>query len=78
MSSNLLITPKRNVELEEAPLDLNVSQQPHEKEPITKVVCTKVAHFIWDRQVLSNFCALAIYLKLVPTFGNKFKRFDQC
>jgi hypothetical protein len=77
MSSNLLIMPKQN-ELEEAPFDLNVSQRPCEEEPIRRVVRTKVAHSIWDHQVLSNLHALAIYLKLVPTFGNKVGRFDEC
>jgi hypothetical protein len=77
MSSNLLIVPKRN-ELEEAPVDLKVSQQPCEKELIKKVVHTKVVHFVWDHQMLYNPFALAIHLKLVPTFGNKVGRFDEC
>jgi len=38
--SNLLITPVQQEELEEAPLDLNVSQQLCEEEPSKRVVRT--------------------------------------
>jgi hypothetical protein len=57
--------------------DVNVSRWPCEEEPIRKVVCTPVVQFVWDRQVLPNLCVLAIYLKLIPIFGNKVRRFDE-
>jgi hypothetical protein len=78
MSSNLLIVPKWYVELEETPFDLNVSQWPCKEKLIKKVVHTKMVHSVWDCQVLFNLCALAIYLELVITFGNKIGRFDEC
>jgi hypothetical protein len=37
--SNLPITPVEQEELEEAPLDVNVSQRPCEEEPSRRVVC---------------------------------------
>jgi len=39
MPSNLLVTLVQQEELEEAPLDLNVSQRPREEEPPWRVVC---------------------------------------
>jgi hypothetical protein len=36
-------------ELEKTPLDLNVSQQPREKEPPRRVVRTRVDRSVWDR-----------------------------
>jgi hypothetical protein len=39
-SSSLSIMLIQYEELEEAPIDVNVFQQSHEKEPIKKVVCT--------------------------------------
>jgi hypothetical protein len=40
MSSFLSIVPVQDEELEEALIDMNVSQQLHEEEPIKKVVHT--------------------------------------
>jgi hypothetical protein len=40
MSSSLPITLIQNEELEEALINMNVSQRPHEKEPIKKVLHT--------------------------------------
>jgi hypothetical protein len=37
-----------------------------------------VAKSIWNYQVSSNPHVLAIYLKLVLSFGNWFERFDGC
>jgi len=64
-SSSLSIMLIQYEELEEAPIDVNVFQQSHEKEPIKKVVCTWVVQSMWDCHVLPNPHALAIYLKLV-------------
>jgi hypothetical protein len=47
--SNLLVAHVQQEELEEAPLDLNVSQRPREKEPPRRVVRTQVARSVWDR-----------------------------
>ncbi len=47
--SNPLVTPLQQEELEEAPLDLNVSQRPREEEPPRRVVRTRVDRLIWDR-----------------------------
>jgi hypothetical protein len=37
-----------------------------------------MAKSIWNCQMSSNPHVLAIYLKLVPFFGNWFERFDEC
>jgi hypothetical protein len=57
---------------------VNVSQWPYEKKPIGKVVHTQVAQSIWDHQVLPNFHAIAIYLKLIHVSKNRVGRFDEC
>jgi hypothetical protein len=54
---------------------MNVSQQPCEEKLIGRVVHTQMAKFIWNCQVSSNPWALAIYLKLVPSFENSL---DEC
>ncbi len=46
----------------EAPLDVNVFQRSHEKEPSKIVVCTRIDHLPWDRRLPFNPHALAIYL----------------
>ncbi len=48
-------------ELEKAPLDLNVSQRPREKEPPRRVVRTRVDRSVWDRRLSPNPHDLAIY-----------------
>jgi len=58
--------------------NLNVSQQPCEKESIGRVVCTWVVQSIWDCQVSPYFRVLAIYLELVLAFKNKAEKFDEC
>jgi hypothetical protein len=65
-------------ELEEAPLDVNVSQWSHEKEPSRRVVRTRVDRSTWDRRLSPNPHALAIYLEFVPTCGAARERFEEC
>jgi hypothetical protein len=47
--SNLPIAPIQQEELEEAPIDLNVSQRPCEEKPPRRVVRTRVDCSVWDR-----------------------------
>ncbi len=56
-------------ELEEAPLDLNVSQWPREEESPRRVVCTRVYRSVWDRRLSPNPHALTIYLEFVLARG---------
>ncbi len=65
-------------ELEEAPLDLNVSQRPREEEPPRRVVRTQVDRSVWDRRLSPNPHALAIYLEFVPARGAAPERFEEC
>jgi hypothetical protein len=65
-------------ELEEAPLDVNVSQWSCEKELSRKVVLTRVDRLAWDRWLSLNSHALAIYLEFVPACGATPKRFEEC
>jgi hypothetical protein len=71
--SNPPVTPVQQEELEEAPLDLNVSQRPREEEPPRRVVRTRV-----DRRLSPNPHALAIYLEFVPAHGAAPERFEEC
>jgi hypothetical protein len=64
--------------LEEAQLDLDVSQRPREEEPPRRVVRTRVARSVWDRQLSPNPHALAIYLEFVPARGVVPTRFEEC
>ncbi len=72
------VAPVEQEELKEAPLDLNVSQRPREKEPPRRVVCTQVVRSVWDRRLSPNPHALAIYLKFVPARGAVPERFEEC
>jgi hypothetical protein len=65
-------------ELEEAPLDLNVSQRPREEEPPRRVVRTRVDRSVWDRRLSPNPHVLAIYLEFVPARGAAPERFEEC
>ncbi len=65
-------------ELEEAPLDLNVSQRPRKKKPPKRMVCTRVDRSVWDRRLSPNPHALVIYLEFVPVRGAAPKRFEEC
>jgi hypothetical protein len=55
--------------LEEALLDVNVSQWSHEEESSKRVVRIRVDRSAWDRRLSLNLHALAIYLKFVPACG---------
>jgi len=77
--SNPLVAPLQQEELEEAPLDLNVSQRPREEElPRRVVVRTRVDRSIWDRRLSPNPHALAIYLEFFPAQGATPERFEEC
>ncbi len=76
--SNPPVTSVQQEELEEAPLDLNVSQRPCEEEPPRRVVRTWVDRSIWDCWLSPNPHALAIYLEFVPARGAAPKRFEEC
>ncbi len=76
--SNPPLAPIQQEELEEAPLDLNVSQRPREEEPPRRVVHTRVNRSVWDRQLFLNPHALAIYLEFVPIHGASLERFEEC
>ncbi len=75
---NLPVTPIKEEELEEAPLDVNVSQRLCEKKPSRRVVHTQVDRLVWDRQMSPNPHALAIYLEFVPAHGAAPERFEKC
>jgi hypothetical protein len=47
--SNPPVALVQQEELEKAPLDLDVSQRPREKEPLRRVVRTRVVRLVWDR-----------------------------
>ncbi len=76
--SNSPVAPVQQEELEEAPLDLNVSQRPREEEPPRKVVRTRVDRSVWDHRLSLNPHALVIYLKFIPARGAAPKRFEEC
>jgi hypothetical protein len=63
--SNPPISLVEKEELEEAPLDMNVSQRSREKETSRKVVRTRVDCSAWDRRLSPNSHALVIYLEFV-------------
>jgi hypothetical protein len=66
--SNPPVATVQQKELEKAPFDLDVSQRPREELP-RRMVRTRVARSVWDRQLSPNPHALAIYLKFVPARG---------
>ncbi len=72
------VAPVQQEELEEAPLDLDLSQRPRKEEPPRRVVRTRVVRSVWDRQLSPNPHALAINLKFVPARGAAPKRFEEC
>ncbi len=76
--SNPPVTLVEQEELEEAPLDVILSQRSREKEPPRRVVHTRVDRSTWDRRLSPNAHALAIYLEFVPTHGAAPKRFEEC
>ncbi len=76
--SNPPVAPVQQEELEEAPLDLTVSQRPREEKLPRRVVRTQVARSVWDRRLSPNPRALAIYLEFVPARGAAPERFEEC
>jgi hypothetical protein len=78
MPSNPLVALIQQEELEEAPLDLNVSQWPREEELPKRVVRTRVDRSVWDCRLSPNPHALAIYLEFVPACGAAPERFKEC
>jgi hypothetical protein len=76
--SNLPVAPVEQEELEEAPLDVIVSQRPREEEPPRRVVRTRVDRSAWDRRLSPNPHALTIYLEFVPARGVVPERFEEC
>jgi len=75
---NPLVAPVEQEEVEEAPLDVNVSQRPREDEPSRRLVRTQVDRSAWDRQLSLNPHVLIIYLEFVPARGTAPKRFEKC
>jgi hypothetical protein len=65
-------------ELEEASLDVNVSQRLREEKPSRRVVRTRVDHSAWDHRLSPKPHALIIYLNFVPTCGATPERFEKC
>ncbi len=78
MPSDPPVAPVEKEELEEAPLDVNVSQRSHEEKPSRKMVCTRIDRLAWDRQLSPNPHALAIYLECVLACGATPERFEEC
>jgi len=78
MLSNPLISLVKKEELEEALLDVNVSQRSCEEKPFRRVVHTRVDRSTWDRRLSLNPHALGIYLKFVLACGAAPKRFEEC
>jgi hypothetical protein len=69
------ISPVEKEELEEAPLNVNVSQWSCVKEPSRKMVCTRIDCSAWDCRLSPNSHALTIYFEFVPVRGTPSKRF---
>jgi len=76
--SNPPVSLVEKEELEEASLDVNVSQRSCKKKPLRRVVRTPVNRSAWDRQLFPNPHALAIYLEFVPACGAAPNRFEEC
>jgi hypothetical protein len=78
MPLNPPIMPIKKEELEEASLDVNVSQRLCEEKLSKRVMRTQVNHSAWDRRLSPNPHALIIYLEFVPAHGAVPKRFEKC
>ncbi len=78
MLSNPPVAPIEQEELEEAPLDVIVFQQPREEESPRRVVRTRVDRSARDRRLSPNPHALAIYLEFVLARGAALERFKEC
>jgi hypothetical protein len=66
---NPWVTPVEKEKVEEASLDMNVSQWLWEQDSSKKMVHIQVNHSTWDHHLSPNPHALVIYLKFVPTRG---------
>ncbi len=77
-SLNPLVALVDQEELEEASLDVIVSQWSHEEKPPRRVVRTQVDRFTWDRRLSPNPHALVIYLEFVLAREAAPKRFEEC
>ncbi len=76
--SNPPISLVKKEELEEALLDVNVSERSHKEELSRRVVHTRVDRSTWDRRLSLNPHALTICLEFVPTCGAAPERFKEC
>ncbi len=76
--SNPPISLVEKEELEEASLDVNVSQWSCEKDSLRRVVRTWVDRSAWDRRLFPNPHALTIYLEFVLACGATLERFEKC
>jgi len=75
---NPLISLVEKEELEEALLDMNVSQRSSKEKSSKRVVRTRVDRSAWDRRMSPNPHALTIYLEFVLACGAAPKRFEEC
>jgi hypothetical protein len=76
--SNPPVSLVEKEELEEAPIDVNVSQRSRKEKLYRKMVCIRVDRSAWDHRLSPNPHALAIYLKFVPACGAAPERFEEC
>jgi len=75
---NPLVALVEQEELEETPLNVNVSQRLCEEGPSRRMVRIRVDRSAWDRRLSPNPHALAIYLEFVLAHGVAPKRFEKC
>ncbi len=78
MPSNPPVSLVEKEELEEAPLDVKVSQWSREEESSRRMVRTRVDRSAWDHRLSPNPHALAIYLEFVLACGAALERFEEC
>jgi len=76
--SNPPISLVEKEELEEAPLEVNVSQRSRKEESSRKVVHVRVDHSAWDHRLFLNPHALTIYLEFFLACGAALERFEKC
>jgi len=72
------VAPVEQEELEEAPLDVIVSQRSREEKPPKRMVRTRVNRSAWDHRLSPNPHALTIYLEFILAHGAAPKRFEEC
>jgi hypothetical protein len=76
--SNPLVALVEKEELEETPLNVNVSQRLRDEDLFQRVVCTQVDRSTWDRKLSHNPHTFAIYFEFVPASRVIPKRFKKC